>query len=79
MKKRIRERVGKAKGAGLSRMIRVHTSVDIFEVSKRDKTPYFVDVVKDKRRTKNNKRNCRVINACLCPLCNQKHQGGHGR
>ncbi len=26
----------------------------IFETSKRDKTQYFVDVVKDKRRTKNN-------------------------
>jgi hypothetical protein len=30
------------------------TSVNIFEVSKRDKPQYFVDVVKDKRRTKNN-------------------------
>ena len=52
MKKRIRERVTKAKGEGLSRMIR--TSVNIFETSKRDKPQYFVDVVKDKRRTKNN-------------------------
>ena len=32
----------------------IHTSVNIFEVSKRDKSQYFVDVVKDKRRTKNN-------------------------
>ncbi len=32
----------------------IHTSVNIFEVSKRDKSPYFVDKVKDKRRTKNN-------------------------
>ena len=32
----------------------IHTSVNIFEVSKRDKTQYFVDVVKDKRRTTNN-------------------------
>ena len=32
----------------------IHTSVNIFEVSKRDKPQYFVDVVKDKRRTKNN-------------------------
>ena len=32
----------------------IHTSVNIFEVSKRDKIQYFVDVVKDKRRTKNN-------------------------
>ena len=32
----------------------IHTSVYIFEVSKRDKSQYFVDVVKDKRRTKNN-------------------------
>jgi hypothetical protein len=30
------------------------TSVNIFEVSKRDKTQYFVNKVKDKRRTKNN-------------------------
>jgi hypothetical protein len=30
------------------------TSVNIFEVSKRDNPQYFVDVVKDKRRTKNN-------------------------
>ena len=28
------------------------TSVNIFEVSKRDKPQYFVDVVQDKRRTK---------------------------
>ncbi len=32
----------------------IHTSVNIFEVSKRDKSQYFVDVVKHKRRTKNN-------------------------
>ncbi len=32
----------------------MRTSVNIFETSKRDKTQYFVDVVKDKRRTKNN-------------------------
>ena len=34
----------------------IRTSVNIFEVSKRDsdKSQYFVDVVKDKRRTKNN-------------------------
>jgi hypothetical protein len=32
----------------------IHTNVNIFEVSKRDKTQYFVDKVKDKRRTKNN-------------------------
>jgi hypothetical protein len=32
----------------------IRTSVNIFEVSKRDKPQYFVDVVKDKRRTKNN-------------------------
>ncbi len=30
------------------------TSVNIFETSKRDKSQYFVDKVKDKRRTKNN-------------------------
>ncbi len=30
------------------------TSVNIFEVSKSDKSPYFVDKVKDKRRTKGN-------------------------
>ncbi len=30
------------------------TSVNIFESSKRDKAQYFVDKVKDKRRTKNN-------------------------
>jgi hypothetical protein len=30
------------------------TSVNIFEVSKRDKPQYFVDKVKDKRRNKNN-------------------------
>ena len=28
--------------------------MNIFEVSKRDKSQYFVDKVKDKRRTKNN-------------------------
>ena len=32
----------------------IHTSVNIFEESKRDKPQYFVDVVKDKRRTTNN-------------------------
>jgi hypothetical protein len=32
----------------------IHTSVNIFEESKRDKSQYFVDKVKDKRRTKNN-------------------------
>ncbi len=32
----------------------IRTSVNIFEVSKRDKSEYYVDVVKDKRRTKNN-------------------------
>jgi hypothetical protein len=32
----------------------IHTSVNIFEESKRDKPQYFVDKVKDKRRTKNN-------------------------
>ncbi len=32
----------------------IHTGVNIFETSKRDKPQYFVDVVKDKRRTKNN-------------------------
>jgi hypothetical protein len=32
----------------------IRTSVNIFEVSKRDKSQYFVDKVKDKRRTKNN-------------------------
>jgi hypothetical protein len=31
----------------------IHISVNIFEVSKRDKPQYFVDKVKDKRRTKN--------------------------
>ena len=40
--KRTRERVVKAK-----------RTVNIFEVSKRDKPQYFVDKVKDKRRTKN--------------------------
>ena len=32
----------------------IRTSVNIFEVSKRDKPQYFVDVVKDKPRTKHN-------------------------
>jgi hypothetical protein len=32
----------------------IRTSVNIFEVSKRNKQQYFVDKVKDKRRTKNN-------------------------
>ena len=32
----------------------IRTSVNIFEASKRDKPQYFVDKVKDKRRTKNN-------------------------
>jgi hypothetical protein len=32
----------------------IGTSVNIFEVSKRDKSQYFVDKVKDKRRNKNN-------------------------
>jgi hypothetical protein len=31
----------------------IHTSVNIFEVSMRDKSQYFVDKVQDKRRTKN--------------------------
>jgi hypothetical protein len=32
----------------------IRTSVNIFETSKRDNPKYFVDKVKDKRRTKNN-------------------------
>ena len=32
----------------------IRTSVNIFEVSKSDKPQYFVDKVKDKRRTKGN-------------------------
>jgi hypothetical protein len=36
-----------------ARSSHVHTSVNIFETSKRDKSQYFVDKVKDKRRTKN--------------------------
>ncbi len=32
----------------------IHTSDNIFESSKRDKSQYLVDKVKDKRRTKNN-------------------------
>jgi hypothetical protein len=32
----------------------IRTSVNIFEPSKRDKPQYFVDKVKDKRRTRNN-------------------------
>ncbi len=32
----------------------IHTSVNIFETSKSDKPQYFVDKVKDKRRTKGN-------------------------
>ncbi len=31
----------------------IRTSVNIFEASKRDKPQYFVDKVKDKRRSKN--------------------------
>ncbi len=31
----------------------IRTSVNMFEASKRDKPQYFVDVLKDKRRTKN--------------------------
>ncbi len=38
----------------------IHTSVNIFETSKRDKSQYFVDVVKDKRRTKNNNLECHI-------------------
>jgi hypothetical protein len=34
--------------------IQFNSSVNIFETSKRDKPQYFVDKVKDKRRTKNN-------------------------
>ena len=44
--------MGERSTGGKSTLIR--TSVNIFEVSKRDKSQYFVDVVKDKRRTKNN-------------------------
>jgi hypothetical protein len=32
----------------------IHTSVNMYEVSKRDKSQYFVDKDMDKRRTKNN-------------------------
>ncbi len=37
-----------------AKSIAISTSVNIFEASKRDKSQYFVDKVKDKRRTKNN-------------------------
>ena len=51
--KSVRERcVGENSTGAKSDVIR--NSVNIFEASKRDKTQYFVDVVKDKRRTKNN-------------------------
>ena len=39
----------------------IRTSVNIFEASKRDKPHNFVDVVKDKRRTKNNNLEFRVM------------------
>ena len=32
----------------------IHSNANIFEASRKNKTQYFVDVVKDKRRTKNN-------------------------
>ena len=32
----------------------IRSNTNIFEVSRKNKTQYFVDVVKDKRRTKNN-------------------------
>jgi hypothetical protein len=32
----------------------IHTSVNLFEVSKKDNPQYFVDKMKDKRRNKNN-------------------------
>jgi hypothetical protein len=64
MKKRIRERLGRGKGGRTvsddptevhrCEICWIRTSVKIFETSKRDKPQYFVDVVKDKRRTKNN-------------------------
>ena len=44
--------VGESSKGAKSTVIR--TSVNIFETSRRDKTQYFVDVVKDKRRTQNN-------------------------
>ncbi len=37
-----------------SRLVVIRTSVNIFEVVRRDNPQYFVDVVKDKWRTKNN-------------------------
>jgi hypothetical protein len=40
--------------SGCAKSTVIRTSVNIFEVSKRDKPEYFVDKVKDKRRTKNN-------------------------
>jgi hypothetical protein len=43
--------VGESSTGAKSTVIR--TSVNIFETSKRDNPQYFVDVVKDKRRTKN--------------------------
>ena len=43
----------------------IRTSVNIFEVSKRDKPQYFVDKVKDKRRTKGN--NLEFLVAFLTP------------
>ena len=57
--------VGENSTGGKSGVIR--SSVNIFEVSRRDKPQFFVDVVKDKRTS-----------ACLCPISTQKHQGGHG-
>ena len=50
--------VGESSTRAKSTVIR--TSVNIFEVSKRDKSQYFVDVVKDKRRTKNNNLECLI-------------------
>jgi len=37
-----------------AKSIVIRSSVNIFQVSKSEKSQYFVDVVKDKRRTKNN-------------------------
>ncbi len=53
MKKRIRERVSISKGEGLSRMIRVW-NLWVQSSILRHNPQYFVDVVKNKRRTKNN-------------------------
>ncbi len=52
----------------------IHTSVNIFQASKRDKSQYFVDKVKDKRRLSGSEHMIREFNNSGRKITSEKRQ-----